>query len=58
VVNIPRPQMDSVSDFAGTTTIDKTDKCIETDLTQLAAAMVAPPLLAECPVNLECRVAG
>jgi len=56
VVNIPWPDMELVSDFVGTTTGRNTDKWRETGLTRLPAAIVSPPLLAECPVNLECQV--
>ena len=56
VVNIPLPNMEVVSDFVGTTTMYKTDKWLETGLTRMPASQVTPPLLAECPVNLECRV--
>lgn len=56
VVNIPRPEMEVVSDFVGTTTIRETDKWEETGLTRLEAKSVQPPILAECPVNIECRV--
>lgn len=56
VVNIPPPAMEIVSDFVGTTTIRETDKWAETGLTRLKAVSVQPPLLAECPVNIECRV--
>lgn len=56
VVNIPWPAMEIVSDFVGTTTIQETDKWAETGLTRLKAVSVQPPLLAECPVNIECRV--
>jgi flavin reductase (DIM6/NTAB) family NADH-FMN oxidoreductase RutF len=56
VVNIPWPEMELVSDFVGATTVRDTDKWAETGLTPLAAAVVQPPLLAECPVNIECRV--
>lgn len=56
VVNIPWPDMEVVSDFVGTTTRDKVDKWHETGLTVLPAAEVGPPLLADCPVNVECRV--
>jgi len=56
VVNIPWPNMEMVSDFVGTTTTRNTDKWRETGLTCLPAAIVSPPLLAECPVNLECQV--
>ncbi len=56
VVNIPRPEMELVSDFVGTTTMRDTDKWLETGLTQLPATHTQAPLIAECPVNIECRV--
>jgi flavin reductase (DIM6/NTAB) family NADH-FMN oxidoreductase RutF len=56
VVNIPWPAMEIVSDFVGTTTIRETDKWLESGLTGLEAVSVQPPLLSECPVNIECRV--
>lgn len=56
VVNIPWPEMEVVSDFVGTTTTRDTDKWAETGLTQLKAVEVQPPLLFDCPVNIECRV--
>ncbi len=56
VVNIPWPELELVGDFVGTTTVRDLDKWSETGLTPLPAAEVQPPLLAECPVNLECRV--
>lgn len=56
VANVPWPEMEVVSDFVGTTTMDKVDKWQETGLTALPAAAVSAPLLAECPVNIECRV--
>lgn len=56
VVNIPWPEMEVVSDFVGSTTIGQTDKWQETGLTRLPATLVQPPLLAECPVNIECQV--
>ena len=56
VVNIPWPDMEVVSDFVGSTTMTAVDKWLEIGLTVLPAAQVRPPLLAECPVNIECRV--
>jgi flavin reductase (DIM6/NTAB) family NADH-FMN oxidoreductase RutF len=56
VVNIPWPGMEIVSDFVGSTTIRETDKWAETGLTRLEATSVQPPVLAECPVNIECQV--
>ena len=56
VVNIPWPDMELLSDFVGTTTSRTIDKWQETGLTRRPANIVQPPLLAECPVNLECQV--
>lgn len=56
VVNIPWPDMEEVSDFVGSTTVRQTDKWRETGLTRLPATLIQPPLLAECPVNIECQV--
>lgn len=56
VVNIPWPDMELIGDFVGSTTMSAVDKWSETGLTTLPAVQVHPPLLAECPVNLECRV--
>ena len=56
VVNIPWPEMELVSDFVGSTTARETDKWRETGFTALPAEHIAPPLLAECPVIIECRV--
>ncbi|MFQ5433270.1 MAG: flavin reductase family protein [Anaerolineae bacterium] len=56
VVNIPWSEMELVGDFVGTTTCREIDKWQETGLTTQPAAVVAPPLLDACPVNLECRV--
>jgi len=56
VVNIPWPEMELISDFVGTTTMSETKKWEETGLTRLPATKVKPPLIAECPVNIECQV--
>jgi flavin reductase (DIM6/NTAB) family NADH-FMN oxidoreductase RutF len=56
VVNIPWQNMGVISDFVGTTTVRKLDKWQATGLTPLPAQVVQVPLLAECPVNLECQV--
>lgn len=56
VVNIPWPVMEFISDFVGSTTISETDKWTETGLTRRRATKVKPPLLSQCPVNIECRV--
>ena len=55
-VNIPWSNMELVTDFVGSTTMQQTNKWKETGLTSVAATMIQAPLLAECPVNLECQV--
>ena len=37
---------------------DGIDKFEKYDLTALPAKHVAPPIIAECPMNLECKVVG
>ncbi len=56
VINIPWQDMGVISDFVGTTTVRKLDKWQATGLTPLPAHVVQVPLLAECPINLECQV--
>lgn len=56
VVNLPWPEMEAVCDYVGATTMRETDKWAETGLTPRPAVHVKSPLLAECPVNLECRI--
>jgi flavin reductase (DIM6/NTAB) family NADH-FMN oxidoreductase RutF len=56
VVNIPPADLEPESDYVGVTTGREEDKWQARNLTPLPAAVVAPPLIAECLVNLECRV--
>ena len=56
VVNIPWADMEVVTDFVGSTTMKELDKWAVTGLTPLPGAVLRAPLVAECPVNLECRV--
>lgn len=56
VVNIPAPGMDALSDYVGVTTGREEDKWQARGLTPIPASVVGAPLIAECPVNLECRV--
>ena len=56
VVNIPSPELELVTDFVGSTTSRKINKWRETGLTPVPAVEVRAPLVAECPVNIECRV--
>ena len=56
VVNIPTKNNLKEIDFCGVTSGRDTDKFSITGLTPEAAEKVRPPLIRECPVNLECIV--
>ena len=55
-VNVPDTSMAAAVDFCGITTGRKTDKLEATGLTLEPSAVIATPIVAECPFNLECRV--
>ena len=56
VVNIPTKDQKLFTDYAGVTTGRDEDKWQARGLTPIPATMVKPPLIEECPINLECRV--
>lgn len=56
VINIPSLEQTQVTDYCGTVSGKNVDKFQETGLTALSATHVQAPLIAECPVNIECRV--
>jgi flavin reductase (DIM6/NTAB) family NADH-FMN oxidoreductase RutF len=56
VVNIPGQDLLEVADHCGQVSGREVDKFAEFGLTQEQAAEVKVPLIAECPVNMECRV--
>ena len=56
VVNIPRAAQVEVVDYCGSVSGRDDDKCKELGLTRSPARNVSAPLIAECPVNLECVV--
>ncbi len=56
VINIPSASQARVVDYCGMVSGRDVDKFKETGLTPLASAHVKAPLIAECPVNVECRV--
>lgn len=56
VINLPTAELlPKVLECGSMSGRDK-DKFAETGLTPLPATHVKPPLIAECPVNIECRV--
>ena len=56
VVNIPRADQVAIVDYCGNASGRDIDKWAACDLTPAPASQVRVPLVAECPVALECRV--
>lgn len=56
VVNIPTKDLVKETDFCGTVSGKDVDKFSKTGLTPEPAEKVKPPLIKECPVNIECVV--
>ncbi len=56
VVNIPSKNILKETDFCGMVSGRDVDKFSETGLTPQSAEKVKPPLIQECPVNIECIV--
>jgi flavin reductase (DIM6/NTAB) family NADH-FMN oxidoreductase RutF len=56
VVNLPTSAMARAVDQCGTVSGRKVDKFAEFGLTPVPAEKVRPPLIAECPVSIECVV--
>ena len=56
VINLPTSSMAKAVDFCGMRTGAKLDKLAKCRLTPVPAETVAAPLIAECPVSLECKV--
>ena len=56
VINLPPTSLQKEVWFCGSVSGRNVDKFKETGLTPLPAAKVKPPLIAECPINIECEV--
>jgi flavin reductase (DIM6/NTAB) family NADH-FMN oxidoreductase RutF len=56
VVNLPRADQLDVVDYCGHVSGRDVDKWAQCGLTPVPASQVRVPLIAECPVALECRV--
>ena len=56
VINLPTSAMMQAADFCGVRSGKDVDKFAVCHLTPEPAQTVQAPLIAECPVNLECRV--
>jgi flavin reductase (DIM6/NTAB) family NADH-FMN oxidoreductase RutF len=56
VVNIPTSKQREAVELCGTFSGKDKDKFAAAGLGRLPAALVSAPLIAECPINLECQV--
>lgn len=56
VINLPTADLVRAVDFCGVRSGAKVDKFAQMGLTPLPAAEVSAPLVAECPIHLECRI--
>lgn len=56
VINVPTRQIVEQTDRCGTVSGRDTDKAALTGLTFQPANLVSPPLIAECPINLEGKI--
>jgi flavin reductase (DIM6/NTAB) family NADH-FMN oxidoreductase RutF len=56
VINIPSSDILGEVDYCGSVSGRDVDKFAETGLTPEPSEEVGPPLIKECPINLECKV--
>lgn len=56
VLNLPSVELLEATDLCGRLSGRDMDKFREAKLTPVPASKVRPPLIKECPVNIECRV--
>lgn len=56
VINIPTANQYEAAELCGTLSGRDSDKFAACHLGRLPASVVSAPLIAECPINLECRV--
>jgi flavin reductase (DIM6/NTAB) family NADH-FMN oxidoreductase RutF len=56
VVNFPTADLAAATDYCGMVSGRDVDKFAKAGLTATPADVVAAPLIAECPINIECRV--
>lgn len=56
VVNLPTADQVKIVEFCGTNSGAQVDKFADLSLTKEKASKVNVPMIAECPINLECKV--
>ncbi len=55
-INLPTADLVRVTDYCGTVSGKRVDKFATTGLTPAAAKVIGTVVIAECPVNIECKV--
>ncbi len=56
VVNVPSPEQQALTDYVGVVSGRDEDKIATAKLSLAPASTIQTPLLADCPVNVECAV--
>ncbi|MGC9333544.1 MAG: flavin reductase family protein [Anaerolineae bacterium] len=56
VINLPRADQVDVVDYCGQVSGREVDKWVACDFTPAPSSKIQTPIIAECPVALECRV--
>ncbi|MGI6752276.1 MAG: flavin reductase family protein [Anaerovoracaceae bacterium] len=56
VINLTTEELSYVTDWCGVNTGRKVNKFMEMDLTPIKGRLVGCPMIAEAPVNIECKV--
>lgn len=57
VVNLPTADQAAWIDYCGSRSGRDTDKFVALELEAVSASVVQSPMIAQCPVNIECKVA-
>jgi len=55
-INVATPELKEQVGVCGRTSGSKVDKFKETGLTPIKGTFIKAPLIAECPINIECKV--
>jgi len=55
-VNVPKRDMKHIIDFCGSVSGKEIDKFKEKNLTPLPSKKVKSPIIAQCPINYECKI--
>lgn len=56
VINLPDERLTAIADYCGTHSGRDVDKFAECHITPAACKYISAPMIAECPVSIECRV--